>query len=81
MSAVNPTDWKTRSGASRVTQAEVPERVPGFAGGLTAFGSVKAVPRPWPDGRHDIRRTYLPTGADETWPELVDHWRTVWEGA
>lgn len=58
---------------------EIPVAVEGFAGPVTAFGTVKARPLPWPQAPRAIRRTYLPAGADATWPELVGHWRATWE--
>lgn len=60
--------------------SEIPERIEGFAGSVTAFGTVKAAARPWTDAPRQIRRTYLPTGHDSSWPELVRHWRRSWEG-
>jgi peptidoglycan/xylan/chitin deacetylase (PgdA/CDA1 family) len=61
--------------------APVPSEVPGFAGPLTAFGTVKAAPQPWPAARTAIRRTYLPTGEDDTWPSVVAGWRAGFEAA
>jgi peptidoglycan/xylan/chitin deacetylase (PgdA/CDA1 family) len=38
------------------------------------FGSVKAAPLPWSERTRAIRRTYLPAGEVETWPEHVTGW-------
>jgi len=43
------------------------------------FGSVKAPPAPWTDRSRSIRRTFLPTGAIERWPALVECWRRQWD--
>jgi peptidoglycan/xylan/chitin deacetylase (PgdA/CDA1 family) len=60
-------------------QAPVPDTVADFSGPVTAFGTVKAAARPWPDDRTAVRRTYLPSGEEDTWRELVAHWRHEWE--
>jgi peptidoglycan/xylan/chitin deacetylase (PgdA/CDA1 family) len=59
----------------------VPDTVDGFDGPLTAFGTVKSPPLPWPRARAAIRRTYLPTGDEATWQELVARWRRNWDAA
>jgi peptidoglycan/xylan/chitin deacetylase (PgdA/CDA1 family) len=43
------------------------------------FGSVKAPPASWAEQPRLIRRTYLPSGASERWPAMVEHWRREWE--
>lgn len=43
------------------------------------FGSVKAPPAPWTDTPWLVRRTFLPSGAVEHWPNLVEEWRRQWE--
>jgi peptidoglycan/xylan/chitin deacetylase (PgdA/CDA1 family) len=59
-------------------EAPIPERLPGL-GPVRAFGSVKAPARPWPAAPRSIRRTYLPTGAEDGWDRLTRSWRTQWE--
>jgi peptidoglycan/xylan/chitin deacetylase (PgdA/CDA1 family) len=59
-------------------QAPVPEQIAGV-GPLLAFGSVKAPARPWTAAPLAIRRTYLPTGGEDSWPGLVRSWRRQWE--
>lgn len=58
---------------------DIPPQVTGFAGPVLAFSTVKAAPLPWPAAPRAIRRTYLPTGADETWPEVIRQWRAGWD--
>lgn len=74
-------DLRHRLGAATAAYAypyglmtEIPAQIDGFAGPVTGFSTVKAPPLPWPQAPRAIRRTYLPTGAEETWPELVCHW-------
>lgn len=43
------------------------------------FGSVKASPAAWSRCPRLIRRTYLPSGEPDRWPELVAGWRRQWE--
>jgi peptidoglycan/xylan/chitin deacetylase (PgdA/CDA1 family) len=43
------------------------------------FGSVKAPAAPWTDSPQLIRRTFLPSGATERWPAIVEGWRRQWE--
>jgi peptidoglycan/xylan/chitin deacetylase (PgdA/CDA1 family) len=57
----------------------IPARVAGFAGPVMGFGTVKAAPLPWPAAPRAIRRTYLPTGAEERWEEVIRHWRSGWD--
>lgn len=59
--------------------APIPRRIDGFAGEITAFGTVKAPARAWTEAPQAIRRVYLPTGADERWPGIVNEWRRGWE--
>ncbi len=59
----------------------VPDIIAGFDGPLTAFGTVKSPPLPWPQARAAIRRTYLPAGDEATWPKLVTRWRRNWDAA
>jgi peptidoglycan/xylan/chitin deacetylase (PgdA/CDA1 family) len=47
---------------------------------VLAFGTVKSTPQPWQHAPHRIRRTYLPSGEPELWPELVNGWRRQWFG-
>jgi peptidoglycan/xylan/chitin deacetylase (PgdA/CDA1 family) len=61
--------------------AEIPGEIGGFTGAVTGFGTVKAGPEPWTDQRSAIRRTYLPTGEEPTWREIVAGWRRGWDGA
>ncbi|GAA2127408.1 polysaccharide deacetylase family protein [Actinomadura napierensis] len=46
--------------------------------GVLAFGTVKAPPLPWTAAPHDVRRTYLPVGREESWPRLCRDWRRQW---
>jgi len=43
-----------------------------------AFGTVRSGARPWTEAPHAVRRTYLPSGQSDTWPELVHGWRQAW---
>ncbi|WP_329413214.1 polysaccharide deacetylase family protein [Streptomyces sp. NBC_00704] len=47
---------------------------------VLAFGTVRSPATPWTANPQQIRRTYLPSGAADTWAELVLHWRTAWDG-
>ncbi|TYR78259.1 polysaccharide deacetylase family protein [Priestia megaterium] len=49
-----------------------------FKHNIMAFGTVKAPPIPWDQDHLNIRRTYFPTGASETWNELAKGWRKQW---
>lgn len=60
-------------------EAPVPQEVPGL-GPLLSFGSVKAPARAWSPA-HSVRRTYLPTGTDDTWDELARGWRAGWDAS
>lgn len=46
--------------------------------GTLTFGTVKARARPWSDQIQNIRRTYFPTDAPETWLKLCRKWRAQW---
>ncbi|MFJ1928594.1 MULTISPECIES: polysaccharide deacetylase family protein [unclassified Streptomyces] len=48
--------------------------------GVLAFGTVRSPATPWTADHRRIRRTYLPSGAADTWAGLVRHWRTGWDG-
>lgn len=50
-------------------------------GPVLGFGTVKSPPRPWTGAPHHIRRTYLPSDAEESWPALVTEWRRQWFGS
>ncbi|WP_073920974.1 polysaccharide deacetylase family protein [Streptomyces sp. CB00455] len=55
----------------------IPEQ-PGLPEDVLAFGTVRSPARPWGADPQSIRRTYLPSGATETWDGLVRHWRDRW---
>lgn len=57
----------------------VPARVDGFAGPVTAFGTVKSEPAAWTAARLEIRRTYLPARDEDAWPGLVARWLRNWK--
>jgi peptidoglycan/xylan/chitin deacetylase (PgdA/CDA1 family) len=59
----------------------LPDRICGFSGKLTAFGTVKSAPVPWFASRTAIRRTYLPAGDEAAWPGLVARWCRNWEAS
>ncbi|HST80767.1 MAG TPA: polysaccharide deacetylase family protein [Kineosporiaceae bacterium] len=59
--------------------APIPRRVDGFTSDVVAFGTVKAAPRPWTEAPQAIRRVYLPTDQDDSWPGIVNEWRIRWE--
>ncbi|MFD8721110.1 polysaccharide deacetylase family protein [Streptomyces sp. NPDC059629] len=48
--------------------------------GVLGFGTVRSPALPWSRAPHAIRRTYLPVGATEAWPDLVRHWHENWYG-
>jgi peptidoglycan/xylan/chitin deacetylase (PgdA/CDA1 family) len=60
-------------------EAPIPAELPGL-GPVQAFGSVKAAARAWPVAPRSIRRTYLPTGAEDDWDRLARAWHDQWEG-
>ncbi|MEV4807859.1 polysaccharide deacetylase family protein [Nonomuraea sp. NPDC049421] len=47
-------------------------------GDVLGFGTVRSAPLPWLQAPHHIRRTYLPSGEEDRWPELVTRWRRQW---
>ncbi|MBY8870656.1 polysaccharide deacetylase family protein [Micromonospora sp. PLK6-60] len=51
---------------------------PGLPAGTAGFGTVKAPARPWSADPARIRRTYLPTNADDDWAALCRGWRDQW---
>ena len=58
----------------------LPDRIDGFSGPLTAFGTVKSDPDDWAAAPRAIRRVYLPADDEAAWPGLVGQWRRNWEG-
>jgi peptidoglycan/xylan/chitin deacetylase (PgdA/CDA1 family) len=58
----------------------VPARPP-VPADVLAFGTVRSRPVPWDERPHHVRRTYLPTGEDGCWKDLVDGWRRQWFGS
>ncbi|MER5891084.1 polysaccharide deacetylase family protein [Streptomyces sp. NPDC001941] len=56
----------------------IPDPAAPLADDVLAFGTVRSPATPWTAAPHAIRRTYLPSGAEDTWDGLVDHWRAGW---
>lgn len=46
--------------------------------GTLAFGTVRALARPWDEEPHNIRRTYLPTGETNEWATFCEGWVKQW---
>jgi peptidoglycan/xylan/chitin deacetylase (PgdA/CDA1 family) len=57
---------------------QLPTIVPFIVQELIVFGTVKALPRPWNEARHNIRRTYLPADSVSLWNILVKNWYWQW---
>ncbi|MEU6020734.1 polysaccharide deacetylase family protein [Micromonospora sp. NPDC047134] len=55
----------------------VPQQ-PSLPAGTLGFGTVKAPPVAWSGQPLNIRRTYLPTGAEDDWAALCRGWRDQW---
>jgi peptidoglycan/xylan/chitin deacetylase (PgdA/CDA1 family) len=49
--------------------------------GVLGFGTVKSPPRPWTSAPHQIRRSYLPAGDTENWPDIVRGWERQWHAS
>jgi peptidoglycan/xylan/chitin deacetylase (PgdA/CDA1 family) len=45
---------------------------------VLSFGTVRSAHHAWTDRGRPIRRSYLPVGEPERWPELVAAWREQW---
>ncbi|MBP2390301.1 polysaccharide deacetylase family protein [Aeromicrobium fastidiosum] len=56
----------------------IPERID-LPDGTLAFGSVRSPATPWTDHPQSIRRTYLPSGHQLLWPDLIDRWHRDWK--
>lgn len=50
-----------------------------FPDNTLAFGTVKALARPWNENPSNIRRTYFPTGLNDSWENLAKGWRLQWQ--
>ncbi|MFE1877763.1 polysaccharide deacetylase family protein [Streptomyces sp. NPDC059496] len=58
----------------------IPAAPPPLPAGTLAFATVRSSAQPWDTAPLAIRRTYLPSGARDSWRDLASCWRDQWEG-